>query len=57
MRIWILERGVYGCIVVVAESEEEARSFVRGSRGYDEKDEIQSYPIEVGFIHENMGDA
>lgn len=57
MKIWVLDRGVYGCIVIVAESEEEARSFLVGSYHYNEKDEIQSYPIEIGFIHENMGDA
>jgi hypothetical protein len=56
-KIYIQDCGVYGCIVAVAESEEDAREMMSDEHNYDEKRSVMGYVVSPGHIHTNLGDS
>lgn len=49
--------GVYGMLVVIAPTEEDARKIMKGwSYGYEENTEVKKDEIKAGLIIENTGD-
>jgi hypothetical protein len=58
-KIYIQDYGVYGCIIVIASSEEEARNKMRpksGYSGYKDNLPVESFDISEDFVYENYGD-
>lgn len=55
-KIYIQDHGVYGVIVVIANSEEEARSYMQGNYNYDPKSDLEVKDIEIGEVVVNIGD-
>lgn len=56
MKIYVLDRGVYGMIAVVAENEDAARTMMQGCENYVEGATLMEHPIEVGLCLCNLGD-
>lgn len=56
MKIYVLDRGVYGMIAVVAESADAARIVMRGCENYVENAALEEHPIEFGLCLCNLGD-
>lgn len=56
MKIYVLDRGVYGMIAVVAESEEHARALMRGCENYVEGAALEEHAITSGLCLCNLGD-
>lgn len=54
--IFIQDHGVYGMIVVVAKSKEEARLLMEGEPNYRSCKVIVQFDIEDGFSYANTGD-
>lgn len=54
--IFIQDHGVYGMIVTIAKSEEEARLLMEGEPNYNPNKQLQQYDIRDGFIYANYGD-
>jgi hypothetical protein len=56
--LYIQDLGVYGCIVVAAESEEQARQIMVDCYNYDENRQVtvSTMPTKAGLIHCNLGD-
>lgn len=57
MFIWIQDHGVYGCIVVVAATEERARELMVGQYNYSKKQSLEKFAIEENLIWVNLGDC
>ena len=57
--IFIQDLGVYGCIVVAAETEGEAREMMARCNNYEESRVVTSttMPTSARLIHCNMGDS
>lgn len=57
LKIYVQDNGVYGCVVVVAPSREEAISIMAPMFNYfPDNSEILEYEISVGPIHVCVGD-
>jgi len=56
MKIYVLDRGVYGMIAVVAESEDHARTLMRGCENYVEDAALEEHSIASGLCLCNLGD-
>jgi hypothetical protein len=56
MKLYIQDCSWAGSIVVVANSEEEARELMRGEENYEEWRSVVEEEIRVGFIFSNYGD-
>lgn len=56
MKIYVLDRGVYGMIAVVAEDEASARELMKGCENYMEGALIVEHSIEAGLCLYNLGD-
>jgi hypothetical protein len=56
LKIYAQDRGIYGCIVVIAKSEEQARTKMRDALNYSEKQELEEYEINEDFAFWNYGD-
>ncbi len=52
-----MDLGVYGAIVVVAQSEEKARVKMANYYTYEEKKPIEAYEINEDFCFANYGDT
>lgn len=57
MKIYIQDLGVYGCIVVIAETPDEARTFMVSEYNYDPDKPIEEKEITPGFVFSNLGDS
>ncbi len=57
MKLYIQDCGWRGSIVVVANSQEEARALMEGCYNYEPNGEIEEEEIRVGFIFANLGDC
>lgn len=56
MKIYVLDRGVYGMIVVVAKDETAARVLMKECENYVETAAIVEHPITAGLCLCNLGD-
>ena len=56
LKIYEMDRGWRGNIIVVAENEKEAREFMDGRHNYDPEVEIQEHEIVKGLAINNLGD-
>ena len=56
MKLYVQNNGVYGCIVVIAKNEEDARKLMNGCYNYDENSNLDVYDLTEGFKFENLGD-
>lgn len=57
MKLYIQDCSWAGSIVVVANSEEEARNLMRGKENYEERQPVIEEEIRIGFIFVNYGDS
>lgn len=58
MKIYAIDFGVYGCILVTAKSKEEALEIMRREARYPSdvvEEKIEEYDLE-GFVYWNEGD-
>lgn len=56
MKIFVMDCGWAGSIIVVAENEEQARELMKPCYNYDPKEKIVEVPIVPGLIWNNLGD-
>lgn len=56
MKIYVQDNGVFGSIVVVANSMAEATETINGIPYIYSKNEIEEYEITTDFCHINLGD-
>lgn len=56
MHIYVQDHGWAGCIVVIADSEEEARTMMVGEPNYEAKHGLQVLDICKGLVIANLGD-
>lgn len=56
MKIYFQDNNWRGCIVVVAESEEDAIRMMKGTGAYLSSKPIESVDIDPGIIVDNLGD-
>lgn len=56
LKIYSQDHRWAGCIVVVAESEEEARDLMQDYHNYDAATPIEEHEIKKGFVFWNYGD-
>jgi hypothetical protein len=56
MKLYIQDCSWAGSIVVIANSEAEARELMSDEHNYDPKGEVMEEEIRVGFIFTNLGD-
>lgn len=56
MKMYVQDHGVYGVIVVAANSKEEAATKMVNYHNYDKNTEIEEYEME-NFEYCNMGDS
>lgn len=56
MKLYIMDCGVYGSIVVVSDSEANARELMQTQWNYDDSIQIKEHEIVNGFIFVNLGD-
>jgi len=57
MKIYVMDRGVYGMIAVVAENEASARILMESCENYVEDEDLQEHSIELGLCLYNLGDS
>lgn len=57
MKLYIMDCGIYGSIVVVSDSETKARELMKGHMNYDPSIQIEEHEIVNGFIFVNLGDS
>jgi hypothetical protein len=57
MKLYIMDCGVYGAIVVVSDSESKARELMQPHMNYDASLQIEEHEIKDGFIFVNLGDS
>lgn len=57
MKIYVMDRGVYGMIAVVAENEASARILMECCENYIEDEDIEEHSIEMGLCLYNLGDS
>lgn len=57
MKIYYMDCGVSGSIVVVSSSKKEAKKLMCTQYNYEESNEIEEYEIKDGFIKTNLGDC
>lgn len=57
MKLYIQDRGVYGCIIVVANSVEQAKEYMSGEYNYNVNETIEEVEIKEGFVYCNLGDS
>ena len=57
LKIYVQDRHVYGCIVVIADSEFAARTMMSDDYNYDKDREIEEFEIREGFHYANLGDS
>jgi putative heme iron utilization protein len=56
-KIWIQDYMYYGCVVVIAPTEEKAREIMsESSMNYDANARVISRGFEEGLVWENLGD-
>lgn len=55
LKVWIHDQTVFGCLVVIASSEEEARKMMEGNPIYWSEDPVVSFPIQSGFLYASDG--
>jgi metal-responsive CopG/Arc/MetJ family transcriptional regulator len=56
MKLYIMDCGVYGSIIVVSDSEANARELMQTQWNYDDSIQIKEHEIVNGFIFANLGD-
>ena len=56
MKLYIMDCGVYGAIVVVSDSEIKARELMKSQYNYQTDLPITEHEITEGFIFVNLGD-
>ena len=56
MKIYVQDHLHYGCIVVVANSEDEAREMMAEHHNYDWRGVVTEHDLVHGFNHSNYGD-
>lgn len=58
MHVFIQDLGKFGCIVVAAETETDARTVMATCDNYDAKAKVteQPLPATLALIHCNLGD-
>lgn len=56
MQIYIMDAGWAGCIVVIADSEEEARAMMKNEPNYDSSIELEVQDIRNGVVIVSLGD-
>lgn len=54
--IWFMDCSWAGSIMVVAQTEEEARTFMEAEENYDPKLPVMRYEIERGLVLAHLGD-
>jgi hypothetical protein len=57
LKIYVMDLGVYGCIITVAKSVDEAREKMKYSYNYSETTSIQEHEINENFVYANLGDT
>lgn len=57
LKIWIQDNGWRGCIIVIAETELQAKELMKKELNYMEGNPIQDYEIKNGFAFANLGDS
>ena len=57
MKIYIQDLGVYGCIVVIADSQSMALSLMSEYANFNVTVPIQEYNASIGFSYANLGDS
>lgn len=57
MKLYIQDCGWRGSIIVIANSESEARELMKNEYNYEPDGEIEEEEIRVGFIFTNLGDC
>ena len=55
--LWIQELFWEGCIVVIAETEEEARAKMSIGQRYQAESPVQKFEMKPNFFYECLGDA
>jgi hypothetical protein len=58
MQLWVQDRGWRGSIVVIAITEAEARELMKRESplNYSGDAPLQSFDLDAGFKHSNVGD-
>lgn len=56
MKIYIQNLGYRGCLVVVAENEQQAKKFFSENSEYVESDGFEVFDIVPGFVYDCFGD-
>lgn len=56
LKLYLQDYGVYGCTIVAAENQEQAREMLQGTYNYDSDKEIEEIEVVPGIILENLGD-
>jgi hypothetical protein len=56
LKVWIQDHSWRGCIVVIAETESQARELMCDEYNYMEEEELECHEIKCGHIHSNLGD-
>ena len=57
MKIYVMDCGWAGSIVVYAESAEQARIYMKGCYNYEEDNEIDEVPLIPGVLWNDLGDC
>jgi hypothetical protein len=57
MKLYIQDCGWRGSIIVIAENEMEARSYMCDQYNYDKDLPLEEEEIRVGFIYTDLGDC
>lgn len=57
LKVWIQEHGWRGVILVIAETESQAREMMKGHYNYDSDGLLDSHPVVEGFVYVNLGDT
>lgn len=57
MKLFIQDCGWRGSIIVIANSQEEARQLMKGAYNYEPDGNIEEEEIEHGFVYINLGDC
>lgn len=56
MYIFTMDCGIYGCIVVIAADEAEARMRMAVEHNYSATTPVEKHEIKDGFLFANYGD-
>lgn len=57
MKLYTMDCGWRGSIIVVANNVEEARVMMETEYNYDLENDIEEHDIVVGFIYTDLGDC